>query len=395
MRFIDVIVVGSGPGGAMTAITLAKRGYSVLVFEKHSLPRHKPCGGAVSAKAGELLGFPLGALSKSRIYRARLGVISGPWADIDYGENHFADIVERKEFDHHLVRIAGANGAVIHEREEFKHLVDCGDNVIVETNRGKYKGRFIVGADGALSTVRKHLGLRWKPAWGFALEGTYLFARKTKGFDPESLIIDLSRQEKGYSWIFPRGDTLSAGIGTLRPKLPGARTKLEKYMRQKGLGSSEPELLCGHPVPVDGAAKKVLHGKAGVLVGDAAGLVDPLTGEGIYYALLSGKIAGEELSMALYSGRRDLHNYSVRINREISKKLKSAAITAAFLYRQPEFAVKLIGADPSLGRLLLEVICGGESYNTFLCRCAVTMLAKRPFQWKAEYRDSKSLPTEK
>lgn len=375
MNCFDAIVVGAGPGGAMTAITLAEGGHRVLLLEKQQLPRHKPCGGALSAKVGEFLDFPAASLSKSAVRRARLGILGGTPVKINYG-TPFMHVVDRAEFDHHLVRLAAVKGVTVREGEAFQSLEESGGCVMVKTVMGKYKARFIVGADGAHSAVRARLGLAWKPLLGIALEGEYRVEGRINGLDADCCVFDLGHPESGYSWIFPRGPSLSVGLGTFRPALPGAKELLKLYLEAKGLDSLCPSTLRGHPIPCDGAVKKKLHTKIGVLVGDAAGLVDPLTGEGIYYALLSGKIAGEELAKALSSRTGDLSGYSRRVNSQITRKLKGGARIASLVYRYPEYIVKLFDAQPEMGRILLDTICGKASYNSLILQLLASVLLK-------------------
>lgn len=349
----------------MAAITLAKRGYQVLLIEKQALPRYKACGGAVSAKTQELLDFPLAEICEEEIFQAQIGVLGGSVAEVGLDEP-FLYLVQRTRFDQRLVKDAIAQGVNFKDQAEFKSLVADGNSLVVTTSENTYRTRFVIGADGAMSAVRGQLGIKWKPQLGIALEGEYPVGEGRSGWPPGTLAIDLGYPGHGYSWVFPKGDSLSIGLGTFSRTLPGAKDMLDSYLKAKGFAGLKPEILRGHPIPADGARKKILHSRWGVAIGDAAGLVDPLTGEGIYYAILSGKIAGEEIAEALQTGSRNLQHYSERIYLEIAKDLRSGARLALLVFKYPETLVKLLVGKPARGKLLLNVIYGQENYKSLI-----------------------------
>ncbi|HEX3030634.1 MAG TPA: NAD(P)/FAD-dependent oxidoreductase [Bacillota bacterium] len=321
-----------------------------------------PCGGAVSLKASDLLPFTLESVSTNAVYRARIGMAGGPATDIIYAEP-LIHLVNRREFDFRLIKAAANLGVEVHENETFQSLEETAGGCIVHSDKDRYVTGFIVGADGVLSRVRGYLNLKWKPLLGITLEGEYPIAHNSHSWSDDGVSIDLGHVEKWYGWIFPKDNILSVGLGTFCPKYPGMKDLLEEYLTLKGLGSVKPQILQGFPIPADGAVKKMLHGKLGLVVGDAAGLVDRFTGEGIYYALLSGKIAGEVMSEALEQGRQDLSGYSRRVYSEITKKLRSGARLATLVYKFPRQAVELVIARPELGQTLLEAVYGKQSYN--------------------------------
>lgn len=358
----DVIVVGAGPGGAMTAKELAAKGFKVLLLDKQVFPRYKVCGGAVSAKAQELLDFPLEEVSLNSVRQAHLGVYRSISAEVEL-DSPFIYMVMRAEFDQRLVQSAINQGVEFRAGEEFRTLTRTGDGVAVQTSVSAYQARFVVGADGVYSTVRSELNLGWQPRWGFALEGEYSLQANNLSGVSDWPDIDLGFPEHGYCWLFPKGDTLSIGLGTFAPHLPEAKAKLAGYLDSKGLSGLQPSMLRGYPLPADGAVRKRLHSDLGLVVGDAAGLADPLTGEGIYFALRSGQIAAEELGQALNADRTDLKEYSARIYQEITKDLRRGERLAPILFKHSEFLVKLLVGKPERGRLLINVVYGKLSYQ--------------------------------
>jgi len=301
----DAVVVGGGPAGATAAQTLAQKGKQVLLLDKRG--RIKPCGGAIPPRLIKDFQIP-DELLVAKAKSARMVSPLGKTVDIPI-ENGFVGMVDRAQFDEWLRQRAVLAGAT---REDglFETLQREGANVrIYYRTRGGRDGdqgvlksvlaKAVVGADGAKSQVGRSAGVK-----GCA-EANYVFAYheiiKTPSNKP--LSFDGSRCDvlyqkpvspDFYGWVFPHGDTISIGTGSA-DKGFSLRNAVAKLRADIGLENAELIRHEGAPLPMK-PLKKWDDGKQVVLAGDAAGVVAPASGEGIYYAMLGGQLAGQAVA---------------------------------------------------------------------------------------------------
>ena len=301
----DAVVVGGGPAGATAAQTLAQKGKQVLLLDKRG--RIKPCGGAIPPRLIKDFQIP-DELLVAKAKSARMVSPLGKAVDIPI-ENGFVGMVDRAHFDEWLRQRAVASGAT---REDglFESLQREGSNVrIYYRTRGARDGdhgslksvlaKAVVGADGAKSQVGRSAGVQ-----GCA-EANYVFAYheiiKTPAHKPDSF--DATRCDvlyqkpvspDFYGWVFPHGDTISVGTGSA-DKGFSLRNAVAKLRADIGLEGAELIRHEGAPLPMK-PLKKWDDDQQVVLAGDAAGVVAPASGEGIYYAMLGGQLAGEAVA---------------------------------------------------------------------------------------------------
>lgn len=301
----DAVVVGGGPAGATAAQTLAQRGKHVLLLDKRG--RIKPCGGAIPPRLIKDFQIP-DELLVAKAKSARMVSPLGKTVDIPI-ENGFVGMVDRAQFDEWLRKRAVTAGAV---REDglFESLQREGANVrIYYRTRGALDGdqgavksvlaKAVVGADGAKSQVGRSAGVK-----GCA-EANYVFAYheiiKTPTDKPLSfdgtrcdVLYQKPVSPDFYGWVFPHGDTISIGTGSA-DKGFSLRNAVAKLRADIGLDGAELIRHEGAPLPMK-PLKKWDDGQQVVLAGDAAGVVAPASGEGIYYAMLGGQLAGEAVA---------------------------------------------------------------------------------------------------
>jgi geranylgeranyl reductase family protein len=298
----DVVVVGAGPAGASAAYVLARAGFRVAVVEREAFPRDKLCGGGLTGRAqkvydslfpapwDEVIDCVSGGLHFYRDGRYVNGVD-------DYRPIH---LTMRVNFDAFLMDFAiGAGAEFIQQNAVAEIAADRGGLLLRDGRR--LGARCIVGADGANSRVAAAVLQQVSDIDEFALGleielPKALFPREVAA--PE---VHFGCVEWGYGWVFPKKDSLTIGIGGLRSKNPDMRPLFEAFLRQTCgfLPDIRPR---GHHFPYGNYPAE--PGVANVLlVGDAAGLVEPLTGEGLAYAMQSGKLAGEAIVEALREGR--------------------------------------------------------------------------------------------
>ena len=304
----DAVVVGGGPCGATTANDLALAGHSVLLMERGG--RIKPCGGAVPPRMLEDFDIPHSLLvAKSRC--ARMIAPSGRAVDMPVGEIGYVGMVNRDEFDEWLRERARMSGA---ERlEAVFEKVERDDNphplVTFRRKRGgeieKVRARCIIGADGARSSVAKQClpGAERVPCV-FAYHEIIKSPDNddTQAFDPDRC--DVFYQGKlspdFYAWVFPHGDTASIGVGSANKgfSLRGAVAQMRGDL---DLNRCETVRREGAPIPLK-PLKKWDNGKDVIVAGDAAGIVAPASGEGIYYAMIGGRFVADAASAFLKTG---------------------------------------------------------------------------------------------
>ena len=305
----DVVVVGGGPAGATAAEELARAGRSVLLLDKAG--RVKPCGGAVPPQL--LVDFAVPeSLLVERISSARMVSPRGRTVDIPVGDG-FVGMVDRDVFDEFLRARAAASGA---ERREGAFVgldrTDDGGVTVHYTagrsrsgERASVRARMVVGADGALSAVARET----IPA---AKRARHVFAYHeiiesptgpgAAGFEHSrcDVYYDGEFSPDFYAWIFPHGKTTSVGTGSLQQGF-GMKQAVTRLRANNGL-TGRTIRREGAPIPLTPLAKWD-DGRNVVLAGDAAGVVAPASGEGIFYAMTGGRLAAQAVERALATGR--------------------------------------------------------------------------------------------
>ena len=347
----DVIIVGGGPAGGTAAYFLGRAGRRVLVLEKELLPRYKACGGGISAHVLEQFSFSFEAVIESKVkaisYALGAETITIPLPD------QSVRMVMRDEFDAYLLKHAEAEtrqGIAVRAVEERA------DAVIVETAEGeRFEGNYLIAADGANSVVARSVGLRRKKVMAGAIEveasvPVEVFSR----FADKPLFI-FGEVATGYLWIFPKSDHLSVGIGALHPKPGELQATLERVMTRYGISiSGQPQK--GHPIPIYNRREPISTHRT-LLVGDAAGLVDPFTGEGIRFAIKSGRLAAE----AILSGHPE--RYSDLVDRQIGRNHRLGIILTSLFYNLPQPCFELGVHNPFVTRALVDMLADRIGYG--------------------------------
>lgn len=300
----DVVVVGGGPAGATAAYDLALEGRSVVLLERDD--RVKPCGGAIPPVAMREFGIPESALC-TKVTSARMIAPSGKIVIMPI-ENGFVGMVDRKDFDPFLRERAEKAGAKLIRGtfKDFERDTD-GTAVITYVPKGakdgdgvlRLRARAVIGADGASSRIARQT----LPDEKVPMVAAYHEIVKTpKDFDGTRCDVWYQGRVSPdfYGWVFPHGDTVSIGVGS---DVTGFSVKAATTLLRDLAGLKDAETLrCeGAPLPLH-PRKRWDNGKDVLLAGDAAGCVAPSSGEGIYYALLGGRLAARAVSEFLMTG---------------------------------------------------------------------------------------------
>lgn len=295
----DILVVGAGPAGATVARLLAAGGKQVLLVDAATFPRHKACGGGLPPRTVQALGLDLASVTESVVRTVRL---DGGWSGrqtyelpAPVGNAPATCVVDRMVFDQFLLLQARAAGATVMEGCRVEKLSRGPGGLVAHTSQGEIGARIVCACDGVHSTVAKSLGLPPLAA-GFCLETHVDMPAGWTDAAKACAIFHVGLIRSGYAWCFPCGQRLSIGVGGSVAGGPGLRAKLHEFAR------ITPELAGVVPGQVRGGFVPEFEEpcRAGLLpdvlfLGDAAGLADPLTGEGIYYAVRSAQLAAAAL----------------------------------------------------------------------------------------------------
>ena len=304
-------VVGAGPAGSTAAYRLATAGARVLLVDKAVFPRDKPCGGGVTGRAARLLPFSLEPVVEDRVdrlecslrYRARF---------VRRARTPLALMTQRRRLDHFLLERAAEAGADVRDGVKVADVSPAGLTVDGE----ELGARIVIGADGCNGTAARALGLGGDIVHGVALEGNAPYTPARERYRG-AMVLEIAVVRGGYGWIFPKGDHVNVGVGGNASEGPRLRELLTKLCAEHGIDPAGLTDLRGHRLPLRRPQSRLARGTAAV-IGDAAGLVDPFSGDGLFEAFMSSRLVTEAALDVLAGRAAGLEPYAEAVARRIT-----------------------------------------------------------------------------
>ena len=361
MEIYDCIIVGSGPSGGAAAYCLAKYGHKVLIIEKESLPRYKPCGGGVSPIVRKWFDFDFTPVISQRVKTFCYTWNMSDPVVVELEMEQPLWMVFRNEFDYFLVKQSLRHGLKLQQETEVKGVKFSENIWYVSTNKGEVKAKYLIAADGAKGPMHNLLGFKERKR----IAGGAIEAEASLKITDENVVhFEFGMVKNGYLWNFPKSCGYSIGIGVFRnSESQNLKSIVSNYSKLFNVDFNTTKRYA-HPLCLwDG--DQVLHTKneRALLTGETACLVDPLTAEGIRPSIFSGLKAGEAIHKALGGDLNALKDYTKIIHREIGIDMKIAKQLSRILYQFPELCYKNILKRPTATKVMAKILFGEMRYR--------------------------------
>jgi len=346
----DVAVVGGGPAGLSAAYAAARAGARTVVLEKATHPRYKTCGGGLLGTSLAAVAGRIEVPADDRVDRATF-TLDGRREFHRSADGPVLTLVRREAFDHALRRAAADAGADVRERVTVRGLDDAGGHVVVRLSSGTHiAARAVIGADGSTGVTSRHVGVGYAQV-DLGLEVELPVPPPIQERWRGRVLLDWGPIPGSYGWVFPKGDRLTVGVIAERGTGEATKAYLRRFVERLGLSGIEPVHDSGHLTRVRAEDSPLRRGRV-LVAGDAGGLLEPWTREGISFALRSGAYAGE----AAASG--DLGRYESTVETELGPEIQAGRRLLAGFTRRPGAFHAVLATPP--GWRLFARFCRGE-----------------------------------
>ncbi|MDX6354897.1 MAG: hypothetical protein QOF98_1800, partial [Streptomyces sp.] len=374
----DVVVIGAGPAGASAAHAAAVTGRRVLLLEKAELPRYKTCGGGIIGHSRDALppGFELPL--RERVHAVTFS-LNGRLTRTKRSRQMLFGLINRPEFDAGLVDAARAAGAEVRTGVTVSRVEQHGPGVpdrrtvAVIVNGGGADGtrdeeivyaRAVVGADGSASRIGAHVGVKLDQV-DLGLEAEIPVPTSVAEDWSGRVLIDWGPLPGSYGWVFPKGDSLTVGVISARGDGGATKRYLDDFIARLGLAGFEPSVSSGHLTRCRADDSPLSRGRV-LVCGDAAGLLEPWTREGISYALRSGRLAGEWAvriaeSHDAVDARRQALNYAFAVKAGLGVEMGVGRSMLALFEKRPGLLHAVLTTFPPAWRAFAGITRGKSS----------------------------------
>jgi geranylgeranyl reductase family protein len=361
----DVAVIGAGPAGAMAALAAASRNKRVVILERFRIPRYKTCaGGLIGASMSmipEGVTPPIRATATSFTFSLR-----GRSERTKNSDAPLVNLVQRAEFDALLIGAATGAGAAVYDRTVVMHLAAEDDVMRITTgNRGDVWARIVVGADGSAGRSSAYVGVVFDQV-DLGLEVELATPSDQSGHWADRILIDWGTIPGAYGWVFPKGDTLSVGVIAERGNPDLTRTYLNDFLSHLHLDQVGAVVSSGHLTRCR-ASDSPLYRDRVLVAGDAAGLLEPWTREGISFAMRSGAIAGRAAAraaaaMSAADVTSALAAYADEISSTLEPEMRAGRMLMRAFTRHPRVFYMAIILVPKVWDIVVRALSGDASF---------------------------------
>ncbi|MHA2322797.1 MAG: geranylgeranyl reductase family protein [Candidatus Thorarchaeota archaeon] len=392
----DLAVIGGGPAGATCARRAAEAGLDVVLLEKTHHPREKPCGGALGPQTIQNIDLDISSVIERSFNAAIVHTPSGKKVTLT-SEDLLGHIVSRSEFDAYLLQKATESGVDVVQGVEVVGLEQLRSGIRALAVGDSYKSHLLVGADGVNGIVARELGVRTK--WSPKQVGLCILANvPMSSSDVESVMMTHGPDESaaielyfglvswGYGWCFPKRNGFNIGIGCRVDKLRNLQQTWEAFVaiveREKGI-ELDVSNRGSYRVPLGGKLDRCISRRS-MLIGDAAGLVSPFTGEGISYAIQSGAMAAKIASEAVES-KSPLHivEYENQLKKTIGQELMDTRWLAGLLHKShkhTDLLFQIAEEDPVMQMYLTDIVSRVTTFSDVRIKVVTRLLTKHPLK---------------
>jgi len=359
----EVAIIGAGPSGSIAAYQLATAGLEVVLLDRAKFPRDKPCGGGVTVRCERTLPFSIDPVIEDVITDADIR-IRNESSVLQSSGSVLTYMTQRSRLDAFLADKAQEAGANFRDGEQVTDILSrSGNGFLINTRSGtEIRSQVLLGADGANGITGNRLGFDSHSEGAVALEGNVYFPDGVPREFEHKVILNFGYLTQGYGWIFPKSDHINIGVGGSRSG-GGKRLKAAMYKLAEIYGIAYESIteIKGHHLPmrhhdsaisIDGAA----------LLGDAAGLVDPLSGEGIFAALQSGMAVAPIVEQYLSSEVDSLAGYQLELQKELIPEIETSEALMRIFHTYPRPFVWMLQHVDLFWVGAIELIRGDSTY---------------------------------
>jgi geranylgeranyl reductase family protein len=336
VKTYDVLVVGGGPAGSTTAHRLADAGASVLLVDKARFPRDKPCGGGLTMRAVRQCPVDPSPVVEEKVDLVELRFRYGD-AVVRRSREPVILMTQRRRLDAFLLQTACERGVEV--REQATVRIDARNNSFL-VGRERMVADIIVGADGANGSTAKAVGLGKGIVHGVAYEGNAPYSCLDRARYERRAVVELAGIPGGYGWVFPKAEHANVGVGAWQYAGPQLREHLGRLCDAHGVEVKALDELRGHRLPLRRPGTMIASERA-LLVGDAAGLIDPVSGDGMYECFVSSRVAAVAILEVLAGRATTVECYQAAVDAELASLHRASWKLKHALDRWPRLSWRL------------------------------------------------------